>query len=236
MSEIVLDNIKYKTCPQFNNYSVSECGQVIRTSTRKKMTQRLHGVPEYLVVRTSQDGKPKNTKVHRMVAFTWLPEPLEDQIQVNHKDGNKLNNHVNNLEWVTRSRNQRHAIETGLKGFGSKLYNSAYTEDNVHEICKLLVDGWLVKDVADLFDGNKDLIRKIKAGDTYFHIRNLYEIPHTYGYDFSEATVRWVCDQINKGCSDKKIAEDSTNSNLTIIAVKRIRYKIRYKYISDEYF
>jgi len=238
MSElIVLDNIEYKLCPQFTLYAVSRCGKVIRASTKRLMTQRPHGVPEYLVVRTCTDSTPKNTKVHRMVAFTWLPEPsLEDQVQVNHKDGNKFNNHVDNLEWVTRSRNQRHAIEEGLKGKGEELYNSEFTNDQVHDICKHLVDGWLVKDIADKFSASKDLVRKIKAGDTYFHIRQLYEIPHTYIHDFSESTVRWVCERITEQWSDKKIAENSTNQNLTIIAVKRIRYKIRYKYISDEYF
>jgi len=100
----------------------------------------------------------------------------------------------------------------------------------------MLVDGLLVKDIADIFDCSKDVIRKIKAGDTYFHIRVLYEIPHTYKSSFSEITIRWVCERILEGKSDKWIAENSTNSDLTIIETKRIRYKIRYKFISDEYF
>lgn len=237
MSEVInLDNIEYKPCPQFPLYAVSRCGKAIRISTKRLMTQRPHGVPEYLVIRTCVEGKSKNTKVHRMVAFTWLEKPSSEQIQVNHKDGDKFNNHVDNLEWVTRSRNQRHAIEEGLKGKGEELYNAEFTDEQVHDVCKHLVDGWLVKDIADKFSANKDLIRKIKAGDTYFHIRQLYEVPHTYVHDFSESTVRWVCEKIIEHWSDREIAENSTNRNLTIIAVKRIRYKIRYKYISDEYF
>lgn len=237
MSEIVLDNILYKECEEFPDYYVSYCGKIIRGRTKKHMKQVPHGNPPYLTIRTCVKNVPKNTRVNRVTAFVWCHnDDPENKTQVNHKDGDKYNNHGSNLEWVTESQNQRHAIETGLKGKGSELYNSQLTEDQVHEICKFLIDGHLVKDLADRFGCSKDIIRKIKAGDTYFHIRQLYEIPHTYLSDYAEPTIRWVCERILEGKSDKWISENSTNKNLTIIECKRIRYKIRYKYISDEYF
>ena len=49
--------------------------------------------------------------IHRLVAQAFLPNEKE---QVNHKDGNKLNNHVDNLQWVTQSENMKHAYDTGL--------------------------------------------------------------------------------------------------------------------------
>lgn len=237
MSEIILENILYKECEEYPDYYVSRCGKVIRGRSKKQMKQVPHGKPAYLTIRTCVNNVPKNTKVHRMIALSWLSnDDPDNKIQVNHKDGNKFNNHVDNLEWVTESQNQRHALDTGLKGKGSELYNSQLDEYQVHEVCKFLVDGHLVKDVADRFGCSKDIVRKIKAGDTYFHVRQLYEIPHTYKYDYSESTVRWVCDKFLEGKSDKWISENSTNKNLSIIECKRIRYKIRYKYISDEYF
>lgn len=67
----------------------------------------------YLRVCLCREGEEKNGKVHRLICLTFLPNP-ENKPHVNHKDGNKLNNHVDNLEWCTASYNQRHAFAKGL--------------------------------------------------------------------------------------------------------------------------
>ena len=58
-------------------------------------------------------GVNNQYKVHRLVAMQFIDNP-ENKKNVNHKDGNKLNNHVDNLEWVTLSENNQHAMDTGL--------------------------------------------------------------------------------------------------------------------------
>ena len=67
----------------------------------------------YYVVSLSRNGKEKKCRIHRLVAETFIPNP-ENKSQVNHIDGNKLNNHISNLEWATPKENVRHAVDNGL--------------------------------------------------------------------------------------------------------------------------
>jgi len=67
----------------------------------------------YLRLRVTLDRIKKCYKVHRLVACAFLDNP-DNLPQVNHKDGNKQNNSVNNLEWVTNYDNARHAMKNGL--------------------------------------------------------------------------------------------------------------------------
>jgi hypothetical protein len=57
---------------------------------------------------------PKSYLLHRLVAHTFIVNPMNKE-QVNHIDGNKQNNHLTNLEWVTNQENTQHAYDTGLK-------------------------------------------------------------------------------------------------------------------------
>lgn len=67
----------------------------------------------YLECNLCKDGLTHTKAVHRLVAETFIPNP-DNKPQVNHKDGNKLNNNVDNLEWCTAAENVRHAIDNNL--------------------------------------------------------------------------------------------------------------------------
>lgn len=67
----------------------------------------------YLIVNLKHNGKQKNHLVHRLVAEAFIENP-ENKKEVNHIDGDKLNNRVDNLEWVSRSENLKHAFKLGL--------------------------------------------------------------------------------------------------------------------------
>lgn len=68
----------------------------------------------YFRTSLAKNGVNRTVKVHRVVAEAFIPNP-SNLPQVNHKDGNKQNNCVENLEWVTQSENLKHAFSTGLK-------------------------------------------------------------------------------------------------------------------------
>lgn len=92
-----------------DKYEVSEDGH-IRNRKSKRILKEFVGTDGYL--RTQFNGKTQS--VHRVVASAYLPN-IEGYEQVNHKDGNKTNNHVSNLEWCTRAQNMKHAYTMGLK-------------------------------------------------------------------------------------------------------------------------
>ena len=108
----------------------------------------------YIVISVNMEDVPKIKRVHRMVAETYHTESEFYGLDVNHKDGNKENNHGDNLEWCTRSHNIKHAIDSGLNpSKGETHHNSFLTEEKVHEICKLLQEGKTqAKDIANRFD------------------------------------------------------------------------------------
>ena len=67
----------------------------------------------YTIGLRTNDNVKKFFRVHRLVATMFIDNPLNKDI-VNHIDGNKLNNNINNLEWVTPAENTQHAVNTGL--------------------------------------------------------------------------------------------------------------------------
>lgn len=103
-------------------YEISSLGN-IRTKDREGA--RSHHVKGHILTQHDNsngylrcdiniDGKTKSHLIHRLVAEKFIPNP-DNKPFVNHIDGNKHNNSVNNLEWCTRSENERHAWKTGLK-------------------------------------------------------------------------------------------------------------------------
>lgn len=98
---VVIDDVVW-------NYEVSNFGNIRITNTQK--LRSLNNNTGYMVCTLFYNGKPHSKQVHRLVAQAFLP-PCDDldKTVVNHKDYNKINNHVDNLEWVSISENNKHA-------------------------------------------------------------------------------------------------------------------------------
>lgn len=105
----------WKHWPGDEEILVSDYGEVMSYKSRwgKNLTLMQPSLSNsgYLIVAISGTGVQT---VHRLVAETWIPNPLNLE-QVNHIDGIKTHNHVENLEWMTRSQNAKHSYDIGLR-------------------------------------------------------------------------------------------------------------------------
>ena len=117
----------------FENYLISNLGNVKTVNGKPKKI--VYDNKGYGRVELWKNNKGRKFRVHRLVAEAFIPNPLGKE-QVNHIDGNKKNNCVSNLEWVTPKENIRHAIENNLSSikYGSKNLSSKLKEEDVKYI------------------------------------------------------------------------------------------------------
>lgn len=104
---------KYIVINEFDNYAVSNLGNIKNIKKRNILTPHLNH-NGYLAYTFCQNGIKKNFLIHRLVALYFIDNP-NNLPYVNHKDGNKTNNRVENLEWCTAKENDNHARNSGLK-------------------------------------------------------------------------------------------------------------------------
>lgn len=112
----------------------------------------------------------KNKLIHRLVAIAFIDNP-ENKPEVNHKDGDKQNNRVDNLEWVTRSENAQHSFDNKLQVAigGEKHYASKLTKAIVIKIRKS--KGVTQKSLAEKYKVSQSVICDVIKGKTWKHIQ-----------------------------------------------------------------
>jgi hypothetical protein len=161
----LITNCKY---PLRYDYYVTEDGHVWSGKTNKFLSEH-DDKNGYKKVRMScldlEPGKTHTFSVHRLVLENFNPVEGMEELQVNHKDGNKANNSLDNLEWMTCIENIHHAIENGLRA----VVNGAakLTPKQVEEIYKRANAGERNVDLSNEFSVHPDIIGKIKNGKTW---------------------------------------------------------------------
>lgn len=145
-----------------SNYEINELGCIRNNKTFKELTPFIT-TNGYLRVRI----KGKGYQVHKLIAEHFIDNP-NNYVELNHIDGNKLNNSIDNLEWSTRSLNMLHAYRTELSNsakcanLGEKHGKSKLTNENVKDIWYRLLDGEKAVDIAKLYNVSKATIGNIK--------------------------------------------------------------------------
>lgn len=146
-----------------NKYSIDENGNVMRNKT-KHILKPFKNNKGYMCIDLRLNNKTKRFLVHRLVAMTYIPNPLNFEI-INHKDSNPMNNSVNNLEWCTFSYNNCYAYIHGNRVLTEKQLKSRKREKTyLHKgVCQYDINGTKLKEYKSLTEASNAINGKIAS-------------------------------------------------------------------------
>ena len=223
----MINNVKGETWVDISGYEglykVSDRGRLLsmvgwnghERKSRKKIISGwvqktdVNGTYKRRVVGLAKDGKKEEFKVHRLVAMAFIANP-ENKPSINHKDGNPLNNSVDNLEWCTQKENIAHAIETGLKKV------AAY--ENVDDVFAMYKDGKSIKEIAAKYGSSHVTIRNM-IRDEKIEIRDPGFYNEKYHIDKKE-----LIKDFKNGMRNVDIAKKH-NTNSVLIGTYKYKFK-----------
>lgn len=178
---------KFRTIPSFPDYEVSNYGRV-RTSSRmvrythsftkeehfRQTEERLLKVQYnkrtgYKFHQLYRDKKMYNKTIHSLVAEAFIKSEIGKDF-INHKDGNKHNNTVKNLERCTNEYNHAHATATGLKAKGTDTGTSKLNEIAVCAIKRMLSDGIPHPKISQYFNISRPTVTMINTKKIWKHV------------------------------------------------------------------
>lgn len=156
-----------------SKFYISNLGNVKNSETNVIYSQ-FKGNSGYSQVCINIGGKKKSIMIHRLVAKAFIPNPL-NKPQVNHIDGNKLNNKVENLEWVTGKENMKHALDLGIfKRYNNQTYKNKFGADHNRSV-KLICNGII-------YNGYSEASRKtgLKISTIHWGVKHNKEVKGLY--------------------------------------------------------
>lgn len=157
------------------NYEVSDKGRVRNFKTKRILKGR-EGSNGYfrIIICDASIGYKKDRGIHQLVMNAFNPTD-NPGLEINHLDGDKSNNKLSNLEWVTHQENMAHARKTGLFRTGEDCHLSKYTEEDIKKVCDLLDLGFKYNDIMNLTGVHSSEVRDIARGNDWRHIAGNYD-------------------------------------------------------------
>ena len=182
------ENSGYFVDTQGNIYGKN--GKILKTQRNEKGYETIHLQNKNISLSTS---------VHRLVARVFIPNP-ENKPEVNHINGIRDDNRVENLEWVTSKENKRHAMEKLGNGYGQTHSQAQITEEQVRAVCDMIMDNYRSVDIAKKLDIYIEKVRSIRKKQSWQHITNDYEFPkQNSDHGISDTTFIWLCHMMQEG-------------------------------------
>lgn len=212
----------------FSNYEISSCGRVFSLKRKHNQSDKMSNEEIELKIQyiddayaivglTDDDGNRRMKSVHRLVAEAFIPNP-ENKRTVNHKDGDKHNNVLSNLEWATYQENSQHAHNTGLnpKQSGEKNAMSKIKEKECIKLIIDMLDGENNNELALKYNLNSRYISLIRGKKRWKHLwENMFR-------DFDPLISHTKC-------------KNELDVDTQIIIINRIKNREMLKSLSIEY-
>ena len=153
----------------FPDYSIDRHGNVYSSKKHYKGLKLKPRVRNgYMAVTLRGNGEVKSFNIHRLMAITFLKTKLNpSQLHVNHKDGDKKNNSIENLEWSNPSHNAKHRemLQLQVRRVGQDAYNAKFADKEIRVIKKLYKDyKWKQCDIASIFECSQGHVSQIING------------------------------------------------------------------------
>ena len=158
-----------------DKYTVDSYGNIENYTTGRMLTARKNKKGYIVYDLYLEKGKKSAVFSHRIVGSCFL-ENFSKDLQVNHIDCNKENNHYKNLEMVTNQENFAHAVANGLMASQKGQENpfSKYTDEQIHNICKFLELGYHRDAIAEVLNVPNHLVKGIKSRKRWVHVSEKY--------------------------------------------------------------
>lgn len=199
-----------------NYYAISNMGRLFNIYSNDFLAIHINMNGYYQKHFIKVDGTSITKTIHRIVMNCFKPIENSDQLEVNHIDGNKLNNCILNLEWCTRQENMIHAMRTGLNP------SPRLDEPTVNKICQLLLDKTKrIKDISLELGVPVSIIEEISQGVAYRYISKEYGLTKRKpGQIFSNDEINLICEYFQ----NNKISDSELQKDYLINAIKSLGY------------
>lgn len=211
----------------YPKYEISRSGEVRNAITKKLYKPQMHRRGYLWVPMQRPEGGWFCEYIHQLVARMYIPNPHRKP-QVNHIDGDKQNNVVENLEWVTNVENARHAMKHGL------MPHAIINEEKVHEICKLFEKGKLPTEVSKITKVPRTTVYAIWYRRNWVDISSKYDFKQSYHQNkrMTEETMHTVCKML---CEGLPCPEISAYTGVSVGAIQKVSSGKNCRHISEQY-
>lgn len=243
-------------------YWVSSKGRIYNAKTKKfittrKLDEKKHSSPYYKVnlqISVNKHSYSDVFLVHRLMMCTFFPVEGMEKLLVNHKDGDKCNDDLSNLEWSTPSENIKHALKMGLfkPVYGENHCCATITEKTAKKIIKMLLSRqYTHKQISESIGVSVSIVDSISSGKAWKHLTkdlDLSSLRHRIPKDFTIDEIKACCKyfannpkgenkSIRRYCMEclkfigykRPITESALNS------IRLVYAKKRYQHISKDY-